>query len=51
MFAEITNLTNHANPCCLSYEAHVLGDGSAVLGAEVQNGLPFIANFGVLWEF
>ncbi len=51
VFAEITNLTNRTNPCCVSYEVHPLQGGQAALDAETQRSLPLLANLGVLWQF
>lgn len=50
-FAEVTNVTGRANPCCLRYEAVPLPGGSTGLLQEQRNGLPFTANVGLLWEF
>jgi hypothetical protein len=50
-FAEVTNLTNRSNPCCVSYEVRPLTDGSFGLNREVQTGLPSILNLGFLWTF
>jgi hypothetical protein len=50
-FAELTNATNRANPCCVSYEASTLPDGSLQLERTERRSLPLTGNIGVLWQF
>jgi hypothetical protein len=50
-FTEVTNLTDRANPCCLDYDPVTSADGSQTLARVERNGMPFMANVGVLWEF
>jgi hypothetical protein len=50
-FAELTNVTNRANPCCLGYDSVTLPGGEPGLAAEERHGLPLTANVGLLWEF
>ena len=50
LFAEVTNLTGRSNPCCVRYTATV-SNGTTLLEREDLDGLPFVVNVGVLWEF
>ena len=50
-FAELTNATNRANPCCVSYDAVTLPDGSLQLERTERRSLPLTGNVGVLWQF
>ena len=50
-FAEITNLTDRANPCCVRYEGVTLPDGSPSLHRIERHTLPLTGNLGVLWQF
>ncbi|HEX5048058.1 MAG TPA: TonB-dependent receptor [Gammaproteobacteria bacterium] len=50
-FAELTNATNHENPCCLAYEAQTLPGGAVTLERIERHTLPLTGNVGVLWEF
>jgi hypothetical protein len=50
-FAELTNVTNRDNPCCLGYDSVTLPGGEPGLAAEERHGLPLTANVGLLWEF
>jgi outer membrane receptor protein involved in Fe transport len=49
-FAEITNLTNRRNPCCLVYEPVAAGD-SPSLNAIERPGAGVTGNLGLLWQF
>jgi TonB dependent receptor-like, beta-barrel/Carboxypeptidase regulatory-like domain len=50
-FAEITNLTNRRNPCCLGYdEGPVIGGVPTLLKSE-RRGLPRTGNVGLRWAF
>jgi hypothetical protein len=50
-FAEVANLTNRDNPCCLVYEPGTAPDGSPTLvrGEDEQAGIT--GNIGLLWQF
>lgn len=50
-FAELTNATNHENPCCLAYEAETLPGGAVALERVERHTLPLTGNVGLLWEF
>jgi hypothetical protein len=50
-FAEITNLTNRQNPCCLVYEPASLPSGEATLRAAERARVGITGNVGVLWQF
>lgn len=50
-FAEITNLTNRDNPCCLVYSAATLPDGSPVLVRQERAQGGVTGNVGLLWQF
>ena len=49
-FAELTNVTNRSNVCCVRYEPITVG-GQPALNRVERNGLPFILNVGALWQF
>jgi hypothetical protein len=49
-FAEVTNLTNRDNPCCLVYEPTTV-DGMAALAVRERSGAAITGNLGVLWQF
>lgn len=49
--AEIQNLTNRANSCCLAYERGVLADGSATLIRQERGQGGITGNVGLLWQF
>jgi outer membrane receptor protein involved in Fe transport len=50
-FAEVANLTNHNNPCCLLYDPATAPDGSATLVVEEQGAVGVTGNIGLLWQF
>lgn len=50
-FAEITNLTNRPNPCCLAYSIATLPDGSPALVRDEREQGGATGNVGVLWQF
>jgi hypothetical protein len=50
-FAELTNLTNRNNPCCLNYDAVETASGAPALEREELSSLPRTGNVGVFWEF
>ncbi|HET8699183.1 MAG TPA: hypothetical protein VFO94_16990, partial [Gammaproteobacteria bacterium] len=50
-FAELTNATDRANPCCLAYDATTLPNGAIALERSEIHTLPLTGNIGLLWEF
>jgi hypothetical protein len=50
-FAEVANLTDHENPCCLVYDPATAADGSATLVADDQGQTGITGNIGLLWRF
>ena len=46
---EVTNLTNHGNPCCEEYR--VLDGPPPVLFKDEDNWLPILPSVGVLWRY
>ena len=50
-FAEVTNATDRANPCCLMYDTPVLPGGGFGLVRVERHTLPLTGNVGLLWEF
>jgi hypothetical protein len=50
-FAEVFNLTDRHNPCCLLYEEATLPDGSPTLVREERGQIGITGNVGLLWQF
>jgi outer membrane cobalamin receptor len=50
-FAEVANLTNHDNPCCLVYEDATAPDGSTTLVPDERGQAGIAGNIGLLWQF
>ncbi len=50
-FAEVANVADRDNLCCIAYEQGVLPDGREVLNRVDREGFPLTANVGLLWEF
>jgi hypothetical protein len=50
-FAEVTNATDRANPCCLAYDTVPLPNGAVQLERIERDTLPLTVNVGLLWEF
>jgi outer membrane receptor protein involved in Fe transport len=50
-FAELTNVTNRTNPCCVRYEPVMPTGGELRLDRIERRALPFTGNVGVLWQF
>ena len=48
---EITNLTNHANPCCVDYRIATSPDGAPQLDARTRTWLGIVPSIGVLWKY
>ena len=49
--AEVTNLLNRDNPCCVSYTTETLPDGETQLDTRLRYWLPLVPSLGVLWQF
>jgi outer membrane receptor protein involved in Fe transport len=47
VFAELDNLTNHANDCCVSYS---VGSSAAALTSKISTWLPRLYLLGVTWR-
>jgi hypothetical protein len=50
-FAELVNVTNRANPCCVAYEPFTTPVGAPALERDERRSLPLTGNVGVLWDF
>jgi outer membrane cobalamin receptor len=50
-FAEIANLTDRDNPCCLVYEPATAPDGSPTLVRDERGQAGITGNIGLLWQF
>jgi outer membrane receptor protein involved in Fe transport len=50
-FAEVTNLTDRENPCCLIYDPVTLPDGSPALEESERGRVGLTGNIGLLWQF
>jgi hypothetical protein len=50
-FAELTNVTDRRNPCCVGYEPGPAVDGVPTLMRVERRGLPFTGNIGVRVQF
>jgi hypothetical protein len=50
-FAEISNLTNHDNPCCLVYDEATAPDGSPTLVRDERGQAGITGNIGLVWRF
>jgi hypothetical protein len=50
-FAEVANLTNRDNPCCLLYEPGTAPDGSPTLVRDEGGQAGITGNLGLLWQF
>jgi outer membrane receptor protein involved in Fe transport len=50
-FAEVSNLTNRENPCCLVYEDAIAPDGSPTLVRDERGQAGITGNIGLLWQF
>ncbi len=49
-YAEVSNLTDRANVCCVEYQLENAGQG-VLLDVEPRPSLPLIPSLGVLWKF
>ena len=50
-FAEVANVTDHENPCCLVYDPATAADGSPTLAVDDQGQTGITGNIGLLWRF
>ena len=50
-FAEVSNLTDRDNVCCLRYEEATAPDGSPTLVRDEQGQGGSTGNIGILWQF
>jgi len=50
-FAEVANLTNHENPCCIVYDPATAADGSPTLVRDERGQVGITGNIGLLWQF
>lgn len=50
-FAEVSNLTNRNNPCCLVYEPITLSSGQPSLAGRERGQPGITGNLGLLWQF
>jgi hypothetical protein len=50
VFAEVTNLVDRDNQCCVDWSYAYQGD-TVVLEHEYRHWLPIVPNVGVLWKF
>ncbi len=48
--AELMNVTDRENPCCLGYDV-VAAPGGATLAPFVHESVPLTLNTGILWQF
>ena len=51
IFAEISNLQNRFNPCCVDFDYDFDGQGNIVLERAEDSWLPLIPELGIRWEF
>lgn len=51
VFAEVTNATSKANPCCIKYESRLAADGTLTYEPDVDSWLPLVPSVGVLWRY
>jgi hypothetical protein len=50
-FAEVANLTDRENPCCLVFDPVTLPDGSPGLERTERARFGATGNVGLLWQF
>lgn len=51
VFAEVTNVLDRDNPCCVDYEFETDDTGNIVIDRAFRDWLPLVPSFGVLWKF
>ena len=50
MFADVTNLLNRKNECCVEYQIES-EQPNPFLDIENLSSLPIVPSIGVIWEF
>lgn len=51
VFVEASNLMSRGNPCCTEYSITQDASGADALERDVDNWLPLVPSFGVLWRY
>jgi len=51
VFAEVSNVFDRSNPCCVDFSYDTAEDGAIELEKQYRNWLPLVPNVGVLWKF
>jgi hypothetical protein len=51
LFAEVTNMLDRKNPCCVDYDFESDESANVVIEREYRNWLPLVPSFGLLWKF
>jgi hypothetical protein len=51
LFAEVLNVTDQANACCVGYDIGTTPLGMPTLTRVERDSLPVMINLGLLWEF
>jgi outer membrane receptor protein involved in Fe transport len=51
VFAEVTNATSRANPCCVQYQPVTDANGNVTYLRDVDSWLPLVPSVGVLWRY
>ena len=51
VYAEVTNMLDRHNQCCVDYEFGQEDGGDVVIDREFRHWLPLVPAFGVLWTF
>ena len=51
VFIEASNLMSRQNPCCTQYTITQDANGADVLERDIDNWLPLVPSFGVLWRY
>lgn len=51
VFVETSNMLSRENPCCTEYTVTQGANGADVLERSVDNWLPLVPSFGVLWRY
>lgn len=51
VFVEASNILSRGNPCCTEYALTQDQGGAAALEKNIDNWLPLVPSFGVLWRY
>ena len=51
VFAEITNILDRENPCCVDYDVEETDEGELFIDRSVDFWLPLVPAIGLRWEF